>query len=246
MEKELNIALLIDSDNISSKYYNVIINELEELGKIPIKRVYGNFSNNNEWSKIGNEKGLTPKHIFNPIKGKNSTDILMVIEAMDIFYSKQVDAICLATSDSDFARLSQRLREGQMYMIVAGNKNTPIALNNSCDKFLMLDDLLKIKKDNTNNKSNQNQKDNVEKPKIEQIKIKISKLINENEKFDGYAKYDIVLSGIEKAFPQFNFKLYNVNSKKEFFNNIVGCVFRNLESETYIRLNKKNEKSLAS
>lgn len=138
-ETKMQIAVLIDSDNVSSKYAPVIFNELETYGFASYRRIYGNWSKNNGWSEeVLLENSITPVQQFNYTTGKNSTDMTMVIDAMDILYSGNVDGFCLITSDSDFTRLAMRLREANMYVIGMGESKTPTALTKACNKFIRL------------------------------------------------------------------------------------------------------------
>lgn len=146
MEKDLTIALLIDCDNLSTSYYDIILDELSELGEVRYKRAYADFSDekNKPWSKLSISKGIMPVHAFTPVKGKNTADMSIAIDAMDLHHDSEADAFCLATSDSDFCRLAQRLKEGGAYVIIAGKENSHESLSNSCHKFVMLDKLKKI------------------------------------------------------------------------------------------------------
>lgn len=112
IQEKKRFAVLIDSDNISPKYAGVIFNELNEYGQATYRRIYGNWSKGNGWNeKILLENSIMPIQQFSYTTGKNSTDMAMVIDAMDILYSGKVDGFCLVTSDSDFTRLAMRLRE---------------------------------------------------------------------------------------------------------------------------------------
>ena len=111
-ESKMQIAVLIDSENVSSRYASIIFNEIETYGFATYRRIYGNWTKNNGWSEnILLENSITPIQQFNYTSGKNSSDMTMVIDAMDILYSGNVDGFCLVTSDSDFTRLAMRLRE---------------------------------------------------------------------------------------------------------------------------------------
>lgn len=136
-QDKMQIAVLIDSDNISSKYASIIFNELETYGFASYRRIYGNWSKNNGWNEnVLLENSITPIQQFDYTTGKNSTDMTMVIDAMDILYSGNVDGFCLVTSDSDFTRLAMRLREANMYVIGMGESKTPSALTKACNKFI--------------------------------------------------------------------------------------------------------------
>ncbi len=136
---KLEFAVLIDSDNISSKYAASIFDELEKYGFASCRRIYGNWSKGNGWSEgVLLEYSITPIQQFSYTSGKNATDIAMVIDAMDLLYKDKVDGFCLVTSDSDFTRLAMRLREEKKYVLGMGESKTPAALTRSCNKFIYL------------------------------------------------------------------------------------------------------------
>lgn len=137
---DTNIALLIDMDNVSAKYVKSIFDELNAFGTVSIRRIYGNWKKPNGWNEdILLEYSIQPVQQFDYTKGKNATDMAMVIDAMDILYSKNVNVFCIVTSDSDFTKLAMRLRESQAYVIGMGESKTPMALTKACNKFLHLD-----------------------------------------------------------------------------------------------------------
>ena len=138
-EPKMQLAVLIDSENISSKYASIIFNEIETYGFASYRRIYGNWTKNNGWNQdILLENSITPIQQFDYTAGKNSTDMTMVIDAMDILYSGNVDGFCLVTSDSDFTRLAMRLREANMFVIGMGESKSPVALTKACNKFIHL------------------------------------------------------------------------------------------------------------
>lgn len=138
-EAKMQIAVLIDSENVSSRYASIIFNEMETYGFATYRRIYGNWSKNNGWNEnMLLENSITPIQQFDYTAGKNSSDMTMVIDAMDILYSGNVDGFCLVTSDSDFTRLAMRLREANMYVIGMGESKTPVSLTKACNKFIHL------------------------------------------------------------------------------------------------------------
>lgn len=140
IEDRKQFAVLIDADNISAKYAASIFNEIENYGYASFRRIYGNWSTKgNGWKEdVLLENSITPVQQFAYTSGKNATDMAMVIDAMDILYSRKVDGFCLVTSDSDFTRLAMRLREENMYVIGMGESKTPMALTKACNKFIHL------------------------------------------------------------------------------------------------------------
>jgi len=135
----MQFAVLIDADNISSKYATTIFEELEKYGVSTYRRIYGNWSKGNGWSEgMLLEYSIVPVQQFSYTSGKNATDMAMVIDAMDILYKNKVQGFCLVTSDSDFTRLAMRLREENMFVLGMGESKTPVALARACNKFVHL------------------------------------------------------------------------------------------------------------
>jgi len=138
--EEKRIALLIDSDNISAKYLDYILDKVNEEGVATYRRVYGDWTRPNaaSWRQALLENSLTPIQQFSNTVGKNSTDSALIIDAMDILYTGKVDGFCIVSSDSDFTRLASRLREENMLVIGMGEDKTPQALIAACNKFVNL------------------------------------------------------------------------------------------------------------
>ena len=141
-------ALLIDSDNVSSKYISVILDELSKYGTTTYKRIYGDWTDTkaSRWKGKLLEHSIVPIQQFANTTGKNATDSAMIIDAMDILYSRQVDGFCLVSSDSDFTRLASRLRESGMTVIGMGEEKTPLSFRSSCTIFTNLEVLLEEEK----------------------------------------------------------------------------------------------------
>ncbi len=155
IKKEMQFALLIDAENISAKYISTIFDELEKYGYASCRRIYGNWSRKNQWDEnTFLEYSINPIQQFSYTKGKNSTDMAMVIDAMDLLYQNKVDGFCIVTSDSDFTRLAMRLREEKKYVLGMGESKTPIALTRACNKFIHLDLIDEREKDDESVVSN--------------------------------------------------------------------------------------------
>lgn len=183
IQEKKRFAVLIDSDNISPKYAGVIFNELNEYGQATYRRIYGNWSKGNGWNeKILLENSIMPIQQFSYTTGKNSTDMAMVIDAMDILYSGKVDGFCLVTSDSDFTRLAMRLREEKMHVIGMGTSKAPASLTKSCNKFIYLD--LITEHNEGEEKSGQETKKTTQKKKAEQDKNGKNQVQANKEKAD--------------------------------------------------------------
>ncbi len=145
MTKNINMAILIDGDNIPSAYVKEMMEELAKYGNPTIKRIYGDWTNPSltKWKNVLLENAITPIQQYGYTTGKNATDSAMIIDAMDILYGGKVNGFCLVSSDSDFTRLATRLREAGMQVIGIGEKKTPNPFVVACDKFVYIEILKK-------------------------------------------------------------------------------------------------------
>lgn len=135
------LAVLIDAENISSKYIKTILDEASNVGNVIIKRIYGDWTNNQmaPWKNVILDNSIQPIQQYCNTVGKNSSDSSMIIDAMDLMHSGRIEGFCIVSSDSDFTRLAARLREDELYVIGMGEQKTPKSFINACDKFLYLD-----------------------------------------------------------------------------------------------------------
>ena len=141
MDNELRIAILIDADNISDKYIKIIVDEVANIGIATYKRIYGDWTSArlSSWKKVLLEDSIIPIQQYSYTTGKNATDSAMIIDAMDILYSGNVDGYCIVSSDSDFTRLAARLRESGMLVLGMGEEKTPKPFISACNQFKYLD-----------------------------------------------------------------------------------------------------------
>ncbi len=145
MEEEKRYALLIDADNVSSKYIDIVTKEAQSFGNVTIRRIYGDWTSNlkNSWKECLLSNALSPIQQYSYTTGKNSSDAALIIDAMDILYTDNVDGFILVSSDSDFTRLAMRLRESGKHVIGMGESKTPTPFVRACEKFKTLDVLYK-------------------------------------------------------------------------------------------------------
>lgn len=141
MENGMRYAVLIDADNVAAKYTKNILDELSNYGVVTYKRVYGDWTRPNlaGWKNMALDNAITPVQQYSYTSGKNATDSAMIIDAMDILYSHNVDGFCIVSSDSDFTRLAIRLRESGMHVIGMGEKKTPKPFSTACNAFKYLE-----------------------------------------------------------------------------------------------------------
>lgn len=141
MSTEQQYAVLVDAENVSPKYINIIFDEASNYGITTYRRIYGDWTStrNNGWKEVLLDNSITPIQQYSYTDGKNSSDSAMIIDAMDILYTENVDGFIIVSSDSDFTRLASRLRESRMNVIGMGESKTPGAFISACNSFKYLD-----------------------------------------------------------------------------------------------------------
>jgi NYN domain/OST-HTH/LOTUS domain len=142
------LALLIDGDNVSAAYMDVIMREAAKHGAVAVRRIYGQFKAGKmkSWMKHIDAFDLTPVNVSPLTHGKNATDMKLVIEAMDMLYGRQLDGICIASSDGDFTPLAARVRANALAAYGFGAKKAPAAYKAEFDRFYECDTLLAAEK----------------------------------------------------------------------------------------------------
>ena len=227
---EDRFALLIDADNVSAKYIKPILDELSKYGNVTYKRIYGDWTktNNASWKEELLQNSITPIQQFSYTHGKNATDSAMIIDAMDMLYTSELEGFCLVSSDSDFTKLASRLRESGKTVIGMGEGKTPSPFRKACDIFTELELLLE---DNTMGKEERNthshasgkwqKKDNhdsmVSKEKIEEAVVKI---ITENQNNDRETGLGEVGSRLVKLYPDFDVRRYGYSLLSKFLESL--------------------------
>jgi uncharacterized protein (TIGR00288 family) len=212
MENDKRIAVLIDADNVSDKYIKQILDEISNHGNPTIKRIYGDWTKPqmSSWKQVLLNYSITPIQQYSYTTGKNSSDSALIIDAMDILYSKNVDGFCIVSSDSDFTRLVSRLRESGMYVIGMGERKTPKPFIAACEMFKYLEVLTVVPMNEAqdDNKGNHKalSKDGIANKHelIETLKIIITESSNE----DGWAYLAEVGKRLNKRFPDFDSRNY--------------------------------------
>ncbi|MFN5417537.1 MAG: NYN domain-containing protein [Flavobacteriia bacterium] len=140
-KKELNLAVLIDADNVPYANVKEMFEEIAKYGTPTFKRIYADWTKPtvSGWKKVLLENAITPIQQYSYTSGKNASDSALIIDAMDILYTGKVDGFCIVSSDSDFTRLATRLREAGMKVIGIGEKKTLPPFITACDKFIYLE-----------------------------------------------------------------------------------------------------------
>ncbi|MCG8520098.1 MAG: NYN domain-containing protein [Pseudomonadales bacterium] len=144
LDQHKKIVVLIDADNAQLSKLPLILEELSSHGHVVTKRAYGDWSIDSlkNWKTMLNELAIQPVQQFAYTRGKNATDASMIIDAMDLLYSRKFDAFALVSSDSDFTKLASRLREDEIYVFGFGESKTPTSFRSACDDFLLTENLV--------------------------------------------------------------------------------------------------------
>lgn len=154
MPEHTRIALLIDCDNVSHHSIEGVLEELSKLGTVNIRHAHGDWNNPSLSGWIGrlHPHAIRPMQQFAYTKGKNATDSAIIIDAMDILYSKSIDAFALMTSDSDFTPLVMRILESGLPVYGFGEKKTPQAFVDACSTFIYTENLVQEKEEKSDKK----------------------------------------------------------------------------------------------
>src|SRR3954454_23730313 len=137
-------AVLIDAENTSPQIASGLFEEVAKLGEASVRRIYGDFSGTKlkSWSDILQKHAIDPYQQFSYTRGKNASDIALVIDAMDLLHSGRFDGFCLVSSDSDFTRLASRLREEGADVYGFGARKTPESFRQACRRFIYTENLV--------------------------------------------------------------------------------------------------------
>ena len=147
--RAVSLAVLIDADNTSVRYAKAIFEEIVKLGEANVRRIYGDFSSNRlaGWDEAVRSLAILQHQQRNNTTGKNAADVALVIDAMDLMHKGNLDGFCLISSDSDFTRLAQRLRENGLQVYGFGERKTPETFRNACHRFIYVENLLDAAQD---------------------------------------------------------------------------------------------------
>ncbi|MBQ9487294.1 MAG: NYN domain-containing protein [Selenomonadaceae bacterium] len=143
MDETKKIALFIDAENISARFGNLIMDNLEKRGEVFIRRIYGNWEKPalRKWNDCILHYGLRTVHQIDFSSGKNATDMSLIVDVMDVFHKNQADIFAIVSNDSDYTPLAVRLREYGVYLIGIGRKDSSVSFKSACSEFISLDSL---------------------------------------------------------------------------------------------------------
>jgi len=208
-----NVAVLIDADNVSPSWIENVLTEATKLGSLALKRVYGDFSRQDKaWRELCARLAIQPIQQFPNTKGKNASDIAMVIDAMDLLHSGRYESFCLVSSDSDFSRLATRLREDGGDVWGFGELKTPEAFVKACSKFVYVEILEGDEEDEEGEREGDEPvADHLQRLKLpidRQLKAVLREAVQTASDEDGWAQLGGVGSLITKRLPDFDSRNY--------------------------------------
>ncbi|MDO4696920.1 MAG: NYN domain-containing protein [Neisseria sp.] len=210
------LAVLIDADNAPADIIDRLLAEIAKYGIASVKRIYGDWSHGlNKWKAALLPHAIIPVQQFAYTKGKNATDMALVIDAMDLLYSGNFDGFCIVSSDSDFTRLASRLRESGLTVYGFGEKKTPEAFRQACDKFIYTE-IFRPEKQNSGKNRNSSANKHTGDADAHAAMVKmITRAVRENADDLGWANLGPIGSYINKTHPDFDPRLYGFSKLSE-------------------------------
>ncbi len=202
------LAVLIDADNVPAKHAAEIFEEIAILGEAGLRRIYGDFSNSSPQGWNANtlvEFAIVPHQQFANTKGKNASDIALVIDAMDILHTGRFDGFVLVSSDSDFTRLASRIREQGLDVFGIGERKAPKAFVAACKRFIYIEN---IEKESCEAKSTGKNSKKYKKQSLNHAFQLIRNAVKNTNDPDGWATLPFVERQLGKIYPDFDPRSY--------------------------------------
>lgn len=247
---ENRFALLIDSDNVSAKYITPILDELSKYGNVTYKRIYGDWTStqSSSWKEVLLQNSITPIQQFSYTHGKNATDSAMIIDAMDMLYTSELEGFCLVSSDSDFTKLASRLRESGRTVIGMGESKTPVPFRKACDIFteleLLLEDSIQgnavrnVDENKNVRRSNASANGSSVPVTKSQIEEAVAKIITENKNDDKETGLGEVGSRLVKLYPDFDVRRYGYSLLSKFLETLPRLKLNQVGTQVTVMFNE--------
>ncbi len=207
-KQTLSLAVLIDADNAHARHAQAIFDEIVKLGKANVRRIYGDFSGErlSSWDGAIKSLAILQHQQRNNTTGKNAADIALVIDAMDLMHKGHLDGVCLVSSDSDFTRLAQRLREEGLVVYGIGKRKTPEAFRKACTRFIYVENL--ESEETVAEKDDSGTAAVKKEPPSKAVKLIANAIESADDDGDGWAHLGTVGSRILAAAPDFDHRTY--------------------------------------
>lgn len=209
--KPLKLAVLIDGENASARIAEMLFTEIATLGEATARRIYGDAASLplKHWVEILPKWAIQWQQNFQNTKGKNSGDIALVIDAMDLMHSGRFDGFCIVSSDSDFTRLAARIREQGLPVYGFGEHKTPESFRQACTRFIYTENLLTAAEVEVPVEvpARPAKKSRLNDPNHAQQLI-INALSGADEDGDGWASLGMVGNRLRSTYPDFDQRTY--------------------------------------
>ena len=237
------LAVLIDADNAPADIIDRLLEEIAKYGIASVKRIYGDWSHGlSKWKAALLPHAIIPVQQFAYTKGKNATDMALVIDAMDLLYSGNFDGFCIVSSDSDFTRLASRLRESGRTVYGFGEKKTPEAFRKACDKFVYTE-IFRPNKTQSKARSdgkNSSDADSTTEPAADALTL-IKRAVRENADDLGWANLGPIGSYINKTNPDFDSRLYGYGKLSELIKSF--DIFEHRTDNNQLQVRRRSDKA---
>ncbi len=222
MADEKRFAVLIDAENVSEKYIKFILDEISNDGVVTIKRIYGDWTKPamSSWKNVLLDNSITPIQQYGYTTGKNATDSAMIIDAMDILYSGNIDGFCIVSSDSDFTRLAARLRESGMTVVGMGEKKTPNPFIAACNKFKYLEILAQNNIPEKGIAPAEPNLSGLDITSLDAVRNTVLTIVEETSDDDGWASLGDIGNILTKRYPDFDVRNYGFRKLTPFIKSL--------------------------
>lgn len=210
-EKAPRLAVLIDAENASHRIAEALFSEIATLGEASARRIYGDFASPQiaGWTKVLARFAIQPQQNFANTKGKNSGDIALVIDAMDLLHSGRFDGFCLVSSDADFTRLAARIREEGVDVYGFGEQKTPESFRQACTRFIYTENLsAPAEIDNGAAKSPAVAASAAKRKPLEAARLIAAIIADMDEDADGWVAVSGIGNRLRNAYPDFDQRTY--------------------------------------
>jgi len=217
MERQKRLAVLIDADNAQASIIKNLLDEVAKYGVASVKRIYGNWTTPQllPWKEVLLSHSIVPIQQFNYTTRKNATDSAMIIDAMDLLHTGNLDGFCLVSSDSDFTRLASRIRESGLMVYGFGEENkTPKAFVDACDKFIYTEILRPMESAGTSAPVSPNLSVFKDTKKDQKFLKLLKNSVEDSSDDQGWAELGLVGNNIQNKSPEFDSRNYGF---KKFF-----------------------------
>lgn len=234
-ERTMRLAVLIDADNASADIAGGLFDEIAGLGDANVRRIYGDFTSpqSRGWREVLQRFAIEARQEFAYTKGKNASDIALVIDAMDLLHSGRFDGFCLISSDSDFTRLAMRIRDQNVTVFGFGAKKTPESFRQACKRFIFTENLVPRPAPATNQ---------TEQAPLEPLQAAadiLTKVIGELEGEGGWVNLGPLGSEVRKRMPDFDERTYGFKKLSDLVRKITSLEVKGEVGATLVRVRPK-------